>query len=355
MLLVIAAITSVVSTLAFVGYLLLPTLAGGQPRTHFTALYAVGISGLIVAEVCQLLGVVTLLAQWASRINVEKKPKELAVLLVSLIPYMVVIIFLITLVVYLRARRHDRASERTREAAQELKEQVVDTLIDAGANTTNTAAGSPTAAPSGRAPHLAPARSTLHDAVRQVVGPATGQSISRLPSGLLAFTAAALLLSTAATAGVVVPSVVASRGNVTHGIPSATASATPGFLTGGWTFTETKYLCTGAACPSAAPPGPYVGHATFQQSGSRLTLLLTGSDLAIALCGSGPAPGTISGAHFTVGCAYAQLPSGQTVTTRLTGTVVSSTLMRGTISATDVTGGSTVLLTADWTATRAAR
>jgi hypothetical protein len=202
-LLATAGTTSVLSTLSFIVYLALPT-ASGQPRTHFTLFYGIGIGGLAVAEACQILGVVILIAQWVSRNNVEKKPRELAVLLFSLIPYMVLVIFLITLFVYLRDRRQDRSSERTQEAAQELKERVVDTLIDAGANTSNSLAGSPTSAARASAGRIS-TRPSLHEAVRRVVGPSTSKNISDSTRGLMAFTAVALVISAVATAGVVLP------------------------------------------------------------------------------------------------------------------------------------------------------
>src|SRR5262245_52766601 len=76
-LLAVAAVVSILSTLAFLGYLFLPGLTGAHGRTAFSALYAVGLLGLGVAEGAQVLGVVTLIGQWLSRAKVQKQPREL--------------------------------------------------------------------------------------------------------------------------------------------------------------------------------------------------------------------------------------------------------------------------------------
>ena len=203
-LMTVAAVSSVLSTLAFVGYLLLPQVTS-QPRAHYVFLYGVGIAGLVIAEICQVLGVATLIGQWASHTNPQKKPKELAILLLSLIPYMAVVIFLIILVVYLRTRWQDSTSEKTREAAHELKKQAVDTIIDVGAAVSSSEAQSPAASVSNRGATHHSTRSSLQQAVSRVVGPSTGKTASDVAQGIVVFTVVAFLVATVATAGVVLP------------------------------------------------------------------------------------------------------------------------------------------------------
>lgn len=198
--LLVATIASILSTIAFIVYLFSPRLTATQ-RTHADLLYVAGLIGLAVAEACQLLGILILIGQWASRKNTERKLREILILLISLIPYMVVVLFVLTLIVYLRARRQDPTSERTRQAKQELKEQTVDTLIDAGTNRSSSMAGSQAQV----ATSASAARPTLRDAVRRVVGPSTQRNFSEAGNGLVAFTMFALLLATIASAGAVTP------------------------------------------------------------------------------------------------------------------------------------------------------
>ncbi len=240
-LLLAATVSSLLSTLAFLGYLALPALEK-TPRSNYAALYAVGAVGLVVAEACQALGVLALLGRWFSRANTQKKPKEFLVLLVSLIPYMLVVILVITVIVYLRARRQNPASQRTRDAAKAVREQFADTFVDAGSNVSSSAVGSPPSAGAAPASSVGPlpaaqpstvsqaairgaaspggahVRVTMRDAVRQVIGPSTGKSLSESSSGLLAVTAVALVLTAVATVGVVVPA---------KGLAPLQASVTP--------------------------------------------------------------------------------------------------------------------------------
>jgi hypothetical protein len=225
----------VVSTLGFLGYLVLPMLPGAQPRAQYAPLYAVGAAGVLVAEGYQILGVLVLLGYWFIRSNVQKKPKELVVLLVSLIPYMVVVLVGITLVVYVRARRQSRFSVRTQAAGKALREQVADTLIDAGSNATSSTAGSapvpgipapgvPAVATPAVATQGVPivGWATMRDAIQQVVGPATGKTVSEAATGLVGVTMGTLLLSTVATVGVAVPS-----GDSRRYSPTPRTSASP--------------------------------------------------------------------------------------------------------------------------------
>src|SRR5215471_13131794 len=82
-LLIAATIISVLATLAFVGYALLPVFAHAT-RSHFTALYVVGLGSVAVAEVCQILFLLVLITQWFSPTNPQKKVREVVVLAVAL-------------------------------------------------------------------------------------------------------------------------------------------------------------------------------------------------------------------------------------------------------------------------------
>jgi hypothetical protein len=330
-LLMLAAATSVLSTIAFIGYLVIPAVTT-QSRTHYTFLYGAGITGLVIAEVCQILGVVLLIVQWLSRSTIRKSPRELLILLASLIPYMVAVICLITLIVYLRARRRDPASERTQEAAQELKEQAADTYIDAGANAASSAAGTPVSAhPS--------SRHTMQDAVRRVVGPSTGKSISDSTHVLVAFTAVALIASAATTAGVVVPA---------HGLAPLQA-APVAHLAGTWNFT---YSTTFSNCFNQGLLICYGGSGTqaitIQQENTTLIITISGGVLALPATFTG----TISGDTFTT--AFSRFQLAQQCSGQMNGTVVTSRQLRGTMSIscteTDV-GVATAGGRFDWTAT----
>ncbi len=281
-LLLVATVTSVISTLAFIGYLLIPLL-GDQPRAHFAGLYGVGIGGLIIAEACQILGVATLLVQWIGRIDVAKKPRELVVLLLSLIPYMVIVIFLITLVIYLRARRVDRDSERTRDAGQELREQAVDTLIDAGANISSKAASSPASQVG---------RKSMQDTISRTVGPVAGENFSLMANGLVVFILSALLLSTVASVGIVIPSKgfapIQSGQPSSHGAAASTKSTASKVMSGAWKLVtkNSSFVCStnlnvnggcsyydinGILSPRAFQ---FSGPATVQRNGNTLGMVL---------------------------------------------------------------------------------
>jgi hypothetical protein len=327
-LLMLAAATSVLSTMSFIGYLVIPAVTT-QSRTHYTFLYGTGITGLVIAEVCQILGVVLLIVQWLSRSTARKSPRELVVLLASLIPYMVAVICLITLIVYLRARRQDPTSERTQEAAQELKEQAVDTFIDAAANAASSAAGTPVAAhPS--------SRHTMQDAVSRVVGPSTGKSISDSTHVLVAFTAIALVASAVTTAGVVVPA---------KGLAPLQA-APVAHVAGTWNF---SYSTTYSNCTNQFLLVCYGGSGTqpiiIQQRNTTLIITISGGVLALPATFTG----TISGDSFTT--AFSRFELGDQCSGQMNGTVVTSTRMRGAMSISCTESGVSAGGRFDWTAT----
>ncbi|GEM_PF-1293186 len=225
-LLLTATILSVLSMLAFLAYLFLPDVTRVSAQAHYAFLYAIGITGLAIAEACQIGGIVILIAQWFSKQNTEKKPREIAVLLISLIPYMVILVFLVTLGVYVYLRVRARAPERQQEARQELKEQAVDALIDFGANTSSSSASSGQAV---TPPRHAPVPA-MKDAVRQIIGPTAEKSVSGLSNGLLVSTVVVLTVSTIAMGGVVVPQAFShglGRSNPLTTTTKHTSSATP--------------------------------------------------------------------------------------------------------------------------------
>jgi hypothetical protein len=357
-LLLIATVTSVLSTLAFIGYLALPAFSG-QPRSHFTLLYGAGIAGLTIAEACQILGVVTLLVRWISPENVEKKWKELAVLIISLIPYMVAIIFLITLVVYLRARRQNPTSEQAAEAAEDLKDQTVNTFIDAAANKSNAMAASPTT-PAAR-PSVArlSARPSMRDAVSQVVGPSTGRNVSDSAQGLLGFTAAALVISAIATAGVVLPAkglapLQPSQASVSSRHKQPTRVSGPVPVT--WKVTIShcapwaQYGAGSTVCGEQVPRGNPQTSFTWiiTQQGKNLSITQNPGNFMFT--------GTLSGQKITMYDEETSIPL--IVIYQFTGTVLTSNHMSGT--ATDIAAGGTGTqggveggFQFDWDATRA--
>jgi hypothetical protein len=132
---------SILSTLCFIVYLLTPRIPALR-HMPVSPLYTLGLIGLGGAEACQILGIFVLIGQWAVRKTAQRKLRELIVLLASLIPFAVIVIFVLTVIAYLRARRQAPASERAKQAKQEVKGQAVNTLVDAAANTTSSAAGS---------------------------------------------------------------------------------------------------------------------------------------------------------------------------------------------------------------------
>jgi hypothetical protein len=261
------------------------------PRSHYVGFYTVGLFGLGLAEACQVVAILVLISRWLSGTSTEKEPKELVVLLVSLIPYVVMLVFLITLVVYLRARRHDLSSPRRQQAARNLKDRAIDIVIGEGSDVAQAAASAPAATTTMTVGAPAAARPTLGDAVRRVIGPSTQQSLSDSAQGLLAITAVALLLSTVATLGVVVPagglaplhsggsgSAPASSGPGTPYISTGTWTVDIAFGTGRCTATSDPYLCKfvpveGTASPFLASNDVQV---TIQQSGTSLVMTFAG-------------------------------------------------------------------------------
>jgi hypothetical protein len=171
--LLIAIITSVLSMLASI-------------------LYGAGVAGLALAEACQILGVVTLIILWFTGHNRNKKPREILVLLLSLIPFMVIIVFLVTFIVYLNARRQRASVERRKELVEEMKEEAVDTFVHYSANVTSNVA-------SALHSQKAPRASGVERAVSRVVGPATGKTVAEHANTVLT-TLATLLILTAAIA-----------------------------------------------------------------------------------------------------------------------------------------------------------
>lgn len=200
-LLLAATILSVISMLSFLAYILIPTITHSASQAQYSLLYAIGMAGLAVAEACQIGGIVVLIVQWFSKQNTEKKPREIAVLVISLIPYMVILVFLVTLVVYLYLRRQASSPERQLEARQELKEQAVDTIIDYGANLSNSSA---TLAQVVMLAHKA-AAPAMKDVIRQVDGPSAAKSVSGVSNGLLVSTDVVLIASTVALGSVALP------------------------------------------------------------------------------------------------------------------------------------------------------
>ncbi|MGH2484674.1 MAG: virginiamycin B lyase family protein, partial [Ktedonobacterales bacterium] len=198
----------------FVVYVVTPHATEAQ-QSHAHPYYLAGLIGLAVAEACQLLGILVLIGHWASHFNTERRFREIFILLVSLVPYVVIVVFACVLITYLRARRQDPTSERTRQAKQELKEQTVDTLIDQSSTRGSALANSPAPAPPrslaasasvARPPHPPrPPRPTMRDAVRRVVGPSTQRSVSDAGGRLAVLTMSAVLLATIATLGAISP------------------------------------------------------------------------------------------------------------------------------------------------------
>lgn len=228
-LLALATIASILSTIAFVTYLFSPRGTEAQ-RAQVHPLYLAGLIGLALAEGCQLLAILALIARWASHDNTERRLREIVMLLLSLIPYMVIVILLVTVIVYLRARRQDPASERTREARQKLKDQAADTLVAEGSHQSGAAASAQARAP--LPPNAATsARPTLRDTVRRVVGPSTQRSFSEAGDWLVTVAMIAVVLATIATLGAVTPLntlVAPPVGAValTTGAPTATVTPT---------------------------------------------------------------------------------------------------------------------------------
>ena len=195
-LLLVATISSIVSTIAFILYVFAPRRTSAE-LTQAHPYYIAGLVGLAIAEACQLLGILVLIGRWASHYNTERRFREILVLIISLIPFVVIVIFLWTLFAYLRARRQEPTSTRTQEAKEKLKDKSSNVFVDAAAGKSQSAATSAAQPP-------AP-RPTMRDTVRRVVGPSTQRSLSDAGSGLAAFTMIALVLATIATFGAITP------------------------------------------------------------------------------------------------------------------------------------------------------
>lgn len=223
-LLLIATCVSLVSAACFIAYLAVPHVVRSQRQHHIAPLFILGLVGLVISEVCQFLGVFVLIGQWISRERTMKKFREIFVLFVAIFPYVVIGLFLITLVVYLRTRRRDPLSNDTREAKEHLKDKATNMIVDQGASRTQSAAAS-IANPisSGYRP-----RFTIRDAVGRVIGPSTQRSLSDVGGGLAGVTMAAVVLATVATLGALSPlNRVTPAKVVVLATPTVTPTATP--------------------------------------------------------------------------------------------------------------------------------
>lgn len=213
----VALVVSILSTIAFVVYVFTPRATAAQ-QSHAHPYFLAGLIGLAISEVCQLLGILVLIGHWASHFNTEKRLREILILIASLFPGVIIVVFLWTLIVYLRARRKDPASEQTKQAKEDLKDKPLDTIVDLSANKSQSLAAGvaqqPPAPPAGRA-----TRPTLRDTVRRVIGPSTERSVSEVGGGLVTFTMIALVLAVIATLGAVTPvkNLVSKQASVSSG------------------------------------------------------------------------------------------------------------------------------------------
>lgn len=207
-LLLIATCVSLVSAASFIAYLVIPHVVSSQRGKHIPWLFVGGLVGLAISELCQFVGVFVLIWQWGWRERTRKKFREIVVLLVALFPYMVIVLFVMTLVVFLRARREDPASRAAQDARDHLKDKATNMIVDEVANTSQSAVAGvanlpralPPVAPGGRPP-----RFTMREAVGRVVGPSTQRSLSDAGGGLAGVTMAAVVLATVATLGALSP------------------------------------------------------------------------------------------------------------------------------------------------------
>lgn len=210
-LLVGATIASIFSVIVFITYVLIGVFAGAHAQSQAMFLYTSGIVGLIVAEVRQILSIVTLVVQWVASKKLDKKPREIAVLILSLIPFMVIVVLLATVVVYLNERRKQVRPERRKELEEEAKEVGIDTLIDAGTNSLSSMASNGPSVTTATKPVLSLRQmQTLH-AIHRVVGPTAATNVAGLPNGLLPLVSVALVATVLTTGSVAlsrVPQVV---------------------------------------------------------------------------------------------------------------------------------------------------
>lgn len=220
-LLLIATCVSLVSAASFIAYLAIPHAVTSERHHHIVLLFILGLAGLVISEVCQFLGVFVLIGQWISRERTMKKFREMFVLFIAIFPYIVIGLFLITLVVYLRARKRDPLSKDTREAKEHLKDKATNMIVDQGASRTQSAAASiANPVSSGVRPRI-----TMRDAVGRVVGPSTQRSLSDAGGGLAGVTMVAVVLATVATLGALSPLNRLSSTKLASGTnPTATAT-----------------------------------------------------------------------------------------------------------------------------------
>lgn len=233
-LLLIATCVSLASAACFIAYLALPHLVSSQRGKHIHVLFILGLVGLVVSEVCQFLGVFVLIGQWISRERTWRKFREIVVLFIAIFPYVVIALFVVTLVVYLRARRRNPASERAQQAKEDLKEKATNMLVDQVANQSGSVAAPPIPqpVPASLASLGRPPMYTMGDAVGRVVGPSTQRSLSDAGGGLAGVTMVAVVLATIAVLGALSPlnklsSVQLASGTVPTATAGATATATP--------------------------------------------------------------------------------------------------------------------------------
>lgn len=231
-LLLVALCVSLVSAGSFIAYLVIPHAVSSQRHHHIHALFLAGLIGLAAAMTCQFVGVFVLLWQWAARERTWRKFGEFWVLLISLVPYVIIGVFLVTLIIYLRARSKDPLSKDTREAKEDLKDKTTDMIVDEVASRSKSAATAVAQqAPMGArsiAPGARPPRMTMREAVGRVVGPSTQRSLSDAGGGLAGVTMVAVVLATIATLGALSPlSRVASATTLARATATAQATATP--------------------------------------------------------------------------------------------------------------------------------
>ncbi len=199
----LATLVSLVSTALFLLYAV---------ATHLRVYYTIGLYALYLSVACQVIGGFTLLAQWVRSKEAGKKPRQLVLLVLGIIPFGFIPAIAIILAQYLIQRtRLQQAAQRqalNQGLRSDLKDQGVDTftgqLNDASQNAANS-----------RAP-------TVKSTIRDLAGPDAERSLSSRSNGLVAIAMCIVLVAMLVDLTVAIPG--SSKGGASGGSSSATGN-----------------------------------------------------------------------------------------------------------------------------------
>ena len=191
---------SVLSVLAFGAYILL-RLFTATSHELLQQLLTIGFYIAAIAQGLQFLAVAAVLVTWMVTKTLPKTRREMVVLVLSLIPFVPVLILLVVIFMYFRARILNLSPETRREIVEMQQGGAID-VAQQFSNTYAQNLGAVTRQPPPAPMPIAPP-THAQQAIKAVIGPVTADSLSRAPVALLstAVVVAVVSLSAGITVG----------------------------------------------------------------------------------------------------------------------------------------------------------